>query len=196
MFGAPRTRSGASTPSARTIGGTAISGHALAVRQARAPEIAPFPGGTVDAWGVIFSRLTAWLDTALAQLTDHVWAVTASSIVLFVFGLAAAALLAVSMPEDYFADTSPPPAAGRGGATVSMIKHVAKNIVGLVVLASGIVMLVVPGPGLVFIVLGLSLIDFPGKRQLERRLVSNPHVLARINRMRARFGRPPLKIDS
>ena len=121
---------------------------------------------------------------------------TGSSIALFVGGLAAAAVFAVAMPEDYF--TASLEAADPKGAAAAfhMTKRIAKNIIGLVILATGIVLLVVPGPGLVFILIGISLIDFPGKRRLERRFVSNPLVLSRINRMRARFGRPPLKVDS
>jgi hypothetical protein len=53
----------------------------------------------------------------------------------------------------------------------------------------------VPGPGLVLIVIGVSLLDFPGKRRLEQRVVGRPRVLKAINALRARFGRPPLVVD-
>jgi hypothetical protein len=36
------------------------------------------------------------------------------------------------------------------------------------------------------------LVDFPGKRSMELRLLREPHVLASVNRMRARFGKPPI----
>ena len=48
----------------------------------------------------------------------------------------------------------------------------------------------VPGPGLVFILLGLSLLDFPGKRALQRRVVTRPFVLRVLNKTRTRFGPP------
>jgi hypothetical protein len=72
-----------------------------------------------------------------------------------------------------------------------------KNLLGLVVLPLGIVMALplVPGPGLVFILIGLSLLDFPGKRALERRLLGRPSVLRYINEVRARFGRGPLVVE-
>jgi hypothetical protein len=50
----------------------------------------------------------------------------------------------------------------------------------------------VPGPGVLFILLGLGFIDFPGKRSLERRLLRQPHVLSSVNKMRGRFGKPPI----
>jgi len=53
----------------------------------------------------------------------------------------------------------------------------------------------VPGPGLVFMLLGLSLLDFPGKRNAERRILAVPAVIRFLNDVRARFGRAPLALD-
>ena len=39
------------------------------------------------------------------------------------------------------------------------------------------------------------MLDFPGKRRLERRLIGRPRILRSINRLRARFNRPPLVMD-
>ena len=38
--------------------------------------------------------------------------------------------------------------------------------------------------------------DFPGKRRLERWLVSRPTVLNTINRLRQRYGKPPLVLEN
>lgn len=74
---------------------------------------------------------------------------------------------------------------------------VAKNAAGLAVLPLGVFMALplVPGPGLVFILIGLSLLDFPGKRALERKLLGRPSVLRFLNDLRANFNRPPLQLD-
>jgi archaellum biogenesis protein FlaJ (TadC family) len=71
---------------------------------------------------------------------------------------------------------------------------VLKNALGVVLLVLGAIMALplVPGPGLVFILLGLSVLDFPGKRKAERRLLAIPGVTGFINQVRARFRRPPL----
>jgi hypothetical protein len=53
----------------------------------------------------------------------------------------------------------------------------------------------IPGPGILTILLGLVMMDIPGKRPLETRLVSRPSVLQAINRLRARFDKPPLVLD-
>lgn len=70
---------------------------------------------------------------------------------------------------------------------------VSRNVIGSLLLMMGMVMVVplVPGPGLVFILLGLSLVTFPGKKAFELRLLRVPSVNAFISRLRARFGREP-----
>jgi hypothetical protein len=72
-----------------------------------------------------------------------------------------------------------------------------RNVLGILILPLGVVMALplVPGPGLVFIVIGLSLIDFPGKKALERRLLARPGVRKFLNDLRANFGKPPLVLD-
>jgi hypothetical protein len=52
----------------------------------------------------------------------------------------------------------------------------------------------VAGPGVLTMLLGLSLLDIPGKRNIQRRVLGRPKVLAMINRLRSRFDRPPLRI--
>jgi hypothetical protein len=75
---------------------------------------------------------------------------------------------------------------------------VVKNLLGLAILPMGVVMALplVPGPGLVFIVIALSLLDFPGKKHLERKLLGRPSVLKFINDVRTQFGKPPMVIET
>jgi hypothetical protein len=39
----------------------------------------------------------------------------------------------------------------------------------------------------------LALVDIPGKRALERRIVKQPRVLAALNRLRTKYHQPPLE---
>ena len=70
-----------------------------------------------------------------------------------------------------------------------------KNVAGGLLAALGVVMLVTPGPGTVFILLGLSLLDFPGKRKLERKLVQRPSVIRFLNDLRATFKKAPFILE-
>lgn len=72
-----------------------------------------------------------------------------------------------------------------------------KNLIGLILIALGVLMSLpgVPGPGILTILLGLVMLDIPGKRPFETRLVKRPSVLRTINRLREKFGQPPLILD-
>lgn len=72
-----------------------------------------------------------------------------------------------------------------------------KNILGFALVCLGVVLSLpgVPGQGVLTILLGVMLLDFPGKRRLEQKIVGRPKVLRAINNLRARFGRPPLMLD-
>ena len=74
---------------------------------------------------------------------------------------------------------------------------IGKNLLGAVLVLLGIVMSLpgVPGQGVLTILLGVMLLDFPGKRALELKLVSRPQVLRAINGIREKFDRPPLLLD-
>ncbi len=107
----------------------------------------------------------------------------------FLFGVAIALLL----PADYFVRERAAPARH---PVIHLIARITKNLVGWAMIPLGVLMALplVPGPGLVFILIGVSLADFPGKRRLEERLLGYPPVLQAVNRMRRRFGRAPVQI--
>jgi hypothetical protein len=70
-----------------------------------------------------------------------------------------------------------------------------KNLLGLLLVIAGIIMLVGPGQGILTILIGLVLMDIPGKRPLEARLIKRPAILAAVNNFRARYDKPPLIMD-
>jgi hypothetical protein len=66
-----------------------------------------------------------------------------------------------------------------------------KNVLGALLVLLGLVMLVTPGQGLLTLLVGLLLMNFPGKYQLERALVGRPGVLPALDWLRKRRGQPP-----
>ena len=73
---------------------------------------------------------------------------------------------------------------------------IGKNIFGVVFVLMGLAMLLLPGQGILTIVIGLVLIDFPGKYNLERWIVSRRAVLNSINWLRQRADRGPIVVES
>jgi hypothetical protein len=124
------------------------------------------------------------------------WVNVALFVGLFVGGTGIAVAAVVWLPADHFR-SGPRPRAAHRHPVVHALLIFSKNVLGYAILPLGVLMALplIPGPGLVFIVIGLSLIDFPGKKKLERRLLLRPAVHRFIDDLRRRFGRPPLIFD-
>ena len=115
-----------------------------------------------------------------------------SSLFMFIGTLIAIPIILVRLPADYFDIRKPRPWMEAHHPILRVIGHLVKNLVGLVFVVAGVAMLLLPGQGVLTILIGLSLLEFPGKRRLEAKLVGQQTVLSTINKMRAKFGKPPL----
>jgi hypothetical protein len=114
----------------------------------------------------------------------------------FVVSLGAVAAVVVRLPADYFREGYVSPSAGRH-STVRWAGVIVKNVAGVVLVLLGLLLSLpgIPGQGLLTVLIGVMLLNFPGKRRVERRLVSRPLILAAVNALRARFGKAPLQLD-
>jgi hypothetical protein len=129
------------------------------------------------------------------------WGRVLLGVVFFLLSLALSfasiAVVMVKIPENYFSshyqqDFMPnSPFLVRWGAVI------AKNLFGVFLIILGIILSLpgVPGQGLLTILLGLIMLDIPGKRPLEARIIKRPAILAAINNLRARYNKPPLELD-
>ncbi len=104
----------------------------------------------------------------------------------------------IRMSPDHFLHRGPPPDSWRAHHPAARIAFlVAKNLLGALLVLVGIVQSVpvlVPGFGLLTILIGVLLLNFPGKRALELRIMRNATVLRAVNAVRARAGRAPIKM--
>jgi hypothetical protein len=125
------------------------------------------------------------------------WWGLAISVGAAVVSLALATAIVVGWPADRFQGEGPTEAGRARHVVIRALALVAKNLAGAVLVVLGLIMTVpgVPGQGLLTVLIGLTLLSFPGKRRLERRFVRMPALLRGINRLRGRFRRPPLEID-
>jgi hypothetical protein len=131
-------------------------------------------------------RWPTWPEVAICL---GIFAVTA------VLSVAATAWVIVRLPANYFVGDRAPAFWDERRPFLRSFGHLAKNAVGVIVLIAGMAMLFTPGQGVLTILIGLMLIDFPGKRNLEKRIVRQPKVLAAINAIRRRYGRAELQFD-
>ena len=114
----------------------------------------------------------------------------------FLLNLAIVSVILVKLPKDHFKNDKSKRVTG-SNATVRVLKVIGKNVAGWLLIALGVVLSVpgVPGQGLLTILLGVMLVDFPGKHRLEQKLLSRPGIIKTINRLRGRFGKPALELD-
>ncbi|MDQ2922125.1 MAG: hypothetical protein M3R52_11015 [Acidobacteriota bacterium] len=118
-------------------------------------------------------------------------------LVTFAFSLAVVSFILVKIPATYFQKDHPRDFWSNRHPSIRYLGMFAKNVLGVLLVALGIVMSIpgVPGQGILTILLGIMLLDFPGKRSMENKLVSRPQVFKAINKLRHRFGKPSLVLD-
>ena len=135
------------------------------------------------------------MDAILATVTQYVpvhvliW-LTVGSLVGFIGTLIAIPFIM----EDYFDTRTPRHWMKDHHPVLRLVGLIVKNAVGAVFLLAGFAMLFLPGQGILTMLIGISLLDFPGKRKLEAKIIGQHTVLQALNAMRAKFGKPPLTL--
>ncbi|MFT6094455.1 MAG: hypothetical protein ACJA2Q_002360 [Pseudohongiellaceae bacterium] len=140
----------------------------------------------------MFSQLSIFLDANDRLLLT----LGAFSFLAFVATLAIVPWLVAHLPANYFkAPQRRSALAQRLHPALRIPAIFLKNCLGLLILVLGIIMLVIPGQGLLTMLIGTLLMDFPGKFRFERWLVQKNAVLSSINWLRRREGKAPLLFE-
>ena len=135
----------------------------------------------------------------LADLLAELWeepgwlaAAGVGSVVLLFAAALCVPWVVIRMPSDYFTrrEGDPPVAVRRSRSWPKLAAKVARNGLGVALLAAGLAMLFLPGQGVLTLVVALLLLDLPGKQRLKRRILTLPRVLRVLNALRRRAGRP------
>ena len=137
------------------------------------------------------------LEAATQFAENHqavLWAAGIASIVVFFASLLIMPALVIRIPVDYFSHSRRPASRFAGlHPAARLTLHIGKNALGGLLLMAGVAMLVLPGQGLLTILVGFLLFDFPRKYHLERWLVRKRMVHGPINWLRRRHRREPLR---
>lgn len=118
-------------------------------------------------------------------------------VVTFAASIAVISFILVKLPPDYFQESHPRAFLADRRPALRWAGLIGKNALGAILVLLGIVMSVpgIPGQGILTILLGIMLLDFPGKRRVEQKILSQPKVLEKINHLRHKFSKPPLLLD-
>ena len=129
-------------------------------------------------------------------ITDNqtllIW-IAGASVLLFVGTLAAVPWILRSIPSDYFTHPRRPPSRfAHHHPAWRWTLRVLRAALAVVFLAAGLAMLVLPGQGILTLLVGFLLLEFPGKYRLEKWLMGRPRILRSANALRRKLSRDPM----
>jgi hypothetical protein len=149
----------------------------------------------VPAWfeRLLPEGLRAWLAPLLSPAV--LAGLTAFSALTFLASLVGVPYFLSRLPSDYFSRRERSALGIPEGPMppFRVALRVLRNLLGLVLVLLGIAMLVLPGQAIVTIIIGVFLMDFPGKRRFERWVIARPRVMRTLNSLRLRAGQPPIE---
>jgi Ca2+/Na+ antiporter len=130
-----------------------------------------------------------FITQATADYHQYFFWIGIVSLVVFIASLLLTPLLLGKIPQDYFIHTN------QHKVEIEHLGHliivVIRTLIGFVLLIAGIIMLVTPGQGIITILLGLFLMEFPGKRKLELKFIKHNPTFKALNWLRNKAGKSP-----
>ena len=129
--------------------------------------------------------------------SDLLFLLGSLSIFILIISAFMMVLIISFLPEDYFKSENRNLISSVQNSRYPLLKLlvlITKNFFGVLLLLSGILMLVLPGQGILTIITGLVFMDYPGKYKFERKLLRQKGVINSINWIRSRLSKPSLKV--
>ena len=115
------------------------------------------------------------------------------SIVMFIGSLIAIPWLILRMKPDYFIRHRYEVIRRHCRHPVlTIVLFCLRNSLGICLIVAGFVMLLLPGQGILTMLIGLSLVDFPGKYRLFDKVVQNNRIQKSLNWIREKGGKEML----
>ena len=132
---------------------------------------------------------------SIAQMTadyqQYFFLMGVVSLVVFVFSLLLTPFLLGKIPTDYFVHTNQHKVEIKHPGHLAVV--IIRTLIGFVLLVAGVMMLVTPGQGVISILLGLFLMEFPGKRNLELKIINHEPTFKALNWLRGKADKAPFK---
>lgn len=131
----------------------------------------------------------------LGENPDWLYWIGGLSAATFLFSLILIPWIVIKLPDDYFSDRERHASRLKQRHPLEFIIIASvRNLLAILLIVAGLLMLVLPGQGLLSLLIGVSLSDFPGKYRVERWFVSRPGILKSINWVRTKAKKPALKV--
>lgn len=129
------------------------------------------------------------------KFAEKFWWFGIFSVAVFFLTIMVLPLVIIRLPSDYFVSEKADGFISRQKKSVRIAISSLKNIGGVLLLIMGVLMLFMPGQGILTMLAGLSIMNFPGKRNMEIRLASNRKVMNSLNWIRKKGKREKFLIS-
>ncbi|HIJ56708.1 MAG TPA: hypothetical protein HPQ03_11370 [Deltaproteobacteria bacterium] len=124
-----------------------------------------------------------------------IWWTGAASVLMFLGSLCTIPIILIKIPADYFSSLETNSRINiRDLSFFRLLYLIFKNTVGIAFILAGLIMLLLPGQGILTIIVGMCLLDFPGKYRLVRNIIRNKTILVTINKLRSKADKPPIEV--
>jgi hypothetical protein len=144
-------------------------------------------------------EMDIWITEILEQralIGRHLFLATLLLLAILLISSAVSLTVLIRLSPDYFAAARAQSYRNADYGILSWAGIIFKNVLGSTLVVLGVVLSLpgMPGQGLLTVLAGILLLDFPGKRRLLFKILSRPPLLRSINRLRTKFSRPPLVV--
>jgi len=110
------------------------------------------------------------------------------SFFLFFVSIFGIKYFAAKIPHDYFVRKEKFSRLKERSIFLWLIYKLLKNLIGYILIFFGVLALILPGQGVIMILIGLVMSDYPGKLKLEKKIISINGVRKGINWLRMKSG--------
>jgi hypothetical protein len=130
----------------------------------------------------------------LDLVRQHKFIIGGASLAMFLVSVILVPVFVQILPADYFTKRKIRSKPDWVPFPLHVLYLVVKNLVGIVLIVLGLAMLVLPGQGLITLIVGIILTDIPGERQAFLFVLRRTPVLKGMNWLRERKGIPPFQL--
>lgn len=130
-----------------------------------------------------------WLLPIWLAMKPWVPLMTITGVITLVGSTLAIPWLILKMPEDYFVRRHKPHVRrGFAGWAIFLLRNTLATLLILI----GLIMLILPGQGLLTILIGVMVSTYAGKYRMERAIMRRKSIYNSVNWVRRRYNRPPI----
>lgn len=132
------------------------------------------------------------IDALYQYLTNHtalLGGLALFSIVIFLLGILTTPFMIAAIPDNYFDQNKRRSTKTHSPTIIAIVSKILKNLLGIILIIGGIAMILLPGQGILTLIIGLLLLDYPGKYHIEKKIASRPKILKLINWIRRKHNK-------